>query len=148
MIRDIDIEKLIWVTGSGHTNAAPFSFPTASATNDTACDNLVRVKVYQEPNGFNNEALLDISLIGPTAKFLTKGKDSIGIQLIPCNTELTATFWQHRGNLDINFGPCLKKAVDGADIFDVSDGPLFLINQAKNKHCDSDETVLGNKTCF
>ena len=89
---------MIWITGNvGGNNQS--SSTTESTLQYNSCDNLLRVKVLQEPNGFNNEAFLILSLIGPRAKFESVNNggfedinDSIAIQLIPCNVELTATY--------------------------------------------------------
>ena len=146
---DGEIERLIWVTGQARSdNNQQLSF-----NDDNACDNLVRVKVFEEPNSFNNEALLTVSFIGPRGKF---GLSSIkphpakktavltGIQLIPCNVDLTATFVQGGQIFDINFGPCFKKAIEGGDIFQPTDGPIFTITSTKACEDTIDEVIIGN----
>ena len=81
-------ETLIWITG----NVGNSQLSSNSSKYNT-CDNLLRVKVLQEPNGFNNEALLILSLIGPRMKFESMNggaskNGNIAIQLIPCNVDL------------------------------------------------------------
>ena len=109
--------------------------------------------MFEEPNSFNNEALLTVSLIGPRNKFEPSSikphqgnKGALaGIQLIPCNVDLTATFVQREQVFDINFGPCFKKAIGGADIFLPTDGPLFTIISTKNWDNTEDEVIIGKE---
>ena len=101
----------------------------------------------QEPNGFNNEALLVLSLIGPRAKFETItgfANHLIAIQLIPCNLELISNNLQNSQQLDVKYDPCLKKAVRGAEGFLPTDGPLFKIaSELPGFHYSNDELILG-----
>ena len=140
--RSENIETLIWVTGQAGNNQQ--MLPVVS---HNPCDNLLRVKVIEEPNGFNNEALLILSLIGPRNKFDSRSgmvSGSVAIQLIPCNVELTSTIVQGNQLFDMKFHPCLKKVISGADGFLDSDGPIFTISSDvagfDNKN---DEVILG-----
>ena len=108
--------------------------------------------MFEEPNSFNNEALLTVSFIGPRGKFGPlsikphPGKKAAvtGIQLIPCNVDLTATFVQGGQIFDINFGPCFKKAIEGADIFHPTDGPIYTITSTKACDDTIDEVIICN----
>ena len=137
------VESLTWITGN--TPQTPHLLKYNS------CDNLLRVKVMQEPNGFNNEALLVLSLIGPRAKFETLpgfANHLIAIQLIPCNLELISNNLQNSQQLDVKFDPCLKKAVRGAEGFLPTDGPLFKIaSELPGFHSSNDELILGKDVC-
>ena len=106
--------------------------------------------MLQEPNGFNNESLLILSLIGPRSKFESidggaSNNSSIAIQLIPCNVDLFVNL-QHDGQqFDVKFEPCLKKAICGADGFVPTDGPIFTIStDIPSFSSSNDELILGN----
>ena len=142
---------MIWITGNvGGNNQS--SSTTESTLQYNSCDNLLRVKVLQEPNGFNNEAFLILSLIGPRAKFesvnnsgLEYINDSIAIQLIPCNVELTATYISENDPYKVKFDPCLKKAINGADGFVATAGPTFLVSSdVPGFESGDDELILGS----
>ena len=136
-------ESLTWITGN--TPQTPHLLKYNS------CDNLLRVKVMQEPNGFSNEALLVLSLIGPRAKFETIpgfANNLIAIQLIPCNLELISNNLQNSQQLDVKFDPCLKKAVRGAEGFLPADGPSFKIaSELPGFQSSNDELILGKDVC-
>ena len=141
---------MIWITGNvgGNTHSGQ---TMESSLQYNSCDNLLRVRVFQEPNGFNNEALLVLSLIGPRTKFesvnndvLESSNDTVAIQLIPCNVELTATFVSDNVPYKVKFDPCLKKAIDGADGFEPTDGPMFLVSSdIPGFESANDELILG-----
>ena len=70
--------------------------------------------------------------------------DVVGIQLIPCNVELTAAFVSENDPYNVKFDPCLKKAINGADGFVATDGPLFSISQeVSGFESENDELILG-----
>ena len=70
--------------------------------------------------------------------------DIVGIQLIPCNVELTAAFVSENNAYNVKFDPCLKKAINGADGFVPTDGPLFSISQeVSGFESENDELILG-----
>ena len=70
--------------------------------------------------------------------------DIVGIQLIPCNVELTAAFVSENNPYNVKFDPCLKKAINGADGFVPTDGPLFSISQeVSGFESENDELILG-----
>ena len=142
---------MIWITGNvGGNNQS--SSTTESTLQYNSCDNLLRVKVLQEPNGFNNEAFLILSLIGPRTKFesvnngaLEDNNDIIAIQLIPCNAELTATYVSDNDSYKVKFDPCIKKAINGADGFVATDGPTFLVSSdVPGFESGDNELILGN----
>ena len=144
------LENLIWITGNvGGNNNSPSTSDSNLQYN--SCDNLLRVKVLQEPNGFNNEAFLILSLIGPRAKFESVSNsasedinDIIAIQLIPCNVELTATYLNDNDPYKVKFDPCLKKAINGAEGFAEADGPTFIISSdVPGFESEDDELILG-----